>query len=167
MRIAGGRQVKENPREFAALHGRFTEELRPAGPLEEMLVDQIVTAHWRLGRALRAESGEIALSVDGGRWKRRPEKNMVLRLALWKLNGNPVLDMEQSVLGIEFLEIWLGEVRQAVEREGELTEAALQEVVTRFGGNPNSLTNQLERLQRMRQGEAIPAPSTMEVSEKV
>jgi hypothetical protein len=32
-----------------------------------MLVDQIVTAHWRLRRVLKAEAGAIALNVDGGR----------------------------------------------------------------------------------------------------
>ena len=37
-----------------------------------MLVDQIVTTHWRLRRALKAESGEIALSVDNGHWDAAP-----------------------------------------------------------------------------------------------
>src|SRR5450755_238763 len=46
-----------------AVHERFWDELQPVGAVEEMLVDQIVTAHWRLRRAMKAESGEIALNV--------------------------------------------------------------------------------------------------------
>jgi len=61
--LVQGLILQESERELKALHGRFWEDLQPEGPLEEMLVDQIVTAHWRLRRALVAESAEIALSV--------------------------------------------------------------------------------------------------------
>src|ERR1044072_9439541 len=69
--LVSGTNFKESRREFEKLHRRFWESLEPVGPVEEMLVDQIVTAHWRLRRALTAESGEIALSVDGGQWERK------------------------------------------------------------------------------------------------
>ena len=49
-------------------------------------------------------------------------------------------------MGNRLLEQRLGKVREAVEREGELTEAAIQEVVQSFGGQPNSLTRELEEL---------------------
>lgn len=49
-----------------------SHHLQPVEPLEKMLVNQIVTARWRLRRALTAEVGEVALSVDGG--KRRLER---------------------------------------------------------------------------------------------
>ena len=68
--LVQGSNIKESRREFSALHQRFREDLQPVGPLEEMLVDKIVTAHWRQRRALTAESGEIALSVDAGQHKR-------------------------------------------------------------------------------------------------
>ena len=49
--VVRGRCIKEDDREFAALNQRLWEDLNPVGLLEEMLVDQIVTAHWRRRRA--------------------------------------------------------------------------------------------------------------------
>jgi hypothetical protein len=54
--------------------------------------------------------------------------------------------MEESALGNHLLGQWLGEVRQAVEQEGELTKAAIENLVEHFGGTPNSLTQELEEL---------------------
>jgi len=68
--VVRGRCIQEDEQEFAGLHQRLWEDLNPGGVLEEMLVHQIVTTHWRLRRALKAESGEIALSVDEGQWDR-------------------------------------------------------------------------------------------------
>src|SRR5262245_52980350 len=78
--LIGGIHGKESREELIRLHQRFWEELKPWGPVEEMLVDQIVTAHWRLRRALAAEAGEIALSVDGGQWRRRTRSLKLTRL---------------------------------------------------------------------------------------
>ena len=64
--VVRGHQIKESPHEFKKLCQEFYTSLSPVGPLEEMLVDQIIQAAWRLRRARTAESGEIALSVDEG-----------------------------------------------------------------------------------------------------
>jgi hypothetical protein len=141
--VVHGRCIKESDREFAALHQRLWDELQPAGPLEEMLVDQIVTAHWRLRRALKAESGEIALSVDEGQWKRRSHDPRITSL-LWEMRGNPAYSMRNSALGNLLLENQLKAVRASVEKEGELTEAAIQSVI--FRGKPYGLTEDLEEL---------------------
>ena len=68
--LVAGRHYRENQDELEALHQRLWQQLQPEGPMEEMLLDQIVTAHWRLRRAMIAESGEIALSVDSGQSRR-------------------------------------------------------------------------------------------------
>src|ERR1700733_5597483 len=68
--VVRGRCIKEDDQEFVALHQRLWVELEPVGLLEEMLVDDIVTARWRMRRALKAEAGEIALNVDEGQWSR-------------------------------------------------------------------------------------------------
>jgi hypothetical protein len=44
--VVRGRCIKEDDQEFAALHQRLYDDLNPVGLLEEMLVDQIATAHW-------------------------------------------------------------------------------------------------------------------------
>jgi hypothetical protein len=134
--VVRGRVIKENGREFAEMHRRFVEELDPVGPVEEMLVEQIVTARWRLRRALRAESGEIALSVDGGQW-RRGKQDPVMQWMLWGHAFDPAYSMGESSIGNSMLSLRLGEVRKAVEKEGELTDAAVQ--ILDVGGKPNSL----------------------------
>src|SRR6266571_2008330 len=45
--LVRGLILQESSEELEALHQRFWEDLQPVGPLQEMLVDQIVTAHWR------------------------------------------------------------------------------------------------------------------------
>jgi len=141
--VVHGRCIKESDREFAALHQRFWDELQPAGPVEEMLVDQIVTTHWRLRRAMKAESGEITLSVDNGHWNRK-HQHPALTCVLWESFGDPVSSMRNSAFGNRFLENQLKEVRASVEKEGELTETAIQSV--KYNGKPYSLTKDLEEL---------------------
>ena len=141
--LVRGMYIKENGREFDALHQRFWEERMPVGPMEEMLVDQIVTTHWRLRRALKAESGEIALSVDNGHWERK-HQHPALTCVLWESFGDPVSSMRNSAFGNRFLENQLEKVRDSVEKEGELTETAIQSV--KYNGKPYSLTKCLEEL---------------------
>ena len=124
--LVRGMNIKESNREFSTLHDRFWQELKPVGPVEEMLVDQIVTTHWRLRRALTAESGEIALSVDQGHWSRRFNPHYFnLRL---QISGDLEQALEDSVMGISILERWLRELHERVEQEGELTETAIKSV---------------------------------------
>lgn len=144
--VVRGRYIQESTREFTALHQRFVAALGPVGPVEEMLVDQIVTTHWRLRRALKAESGEVALSVDGGRWQRYRGMHPALQWLQWEALGDPIRNMQDSALGSRFLEKWLGDVREAVEQDGELTEAAIQALGKGFGGKPNVLTRELQEL---------------------
>lgn len=54
--------------------------------------------------------------------------------------------MQQSSLGSGVLENWLREVREAVERDGELTEATVQKLAARTGDRTNSLAQELEQL---------------------
>jgi hypothetical protein len=141
--LVRGKHARESAREFRTLHAQFRQHLNPVGPVEEMLVDQIVTAHWRLRRALKAESGEIALSVDGGQWE-RAHKHPALATMEWDVFGDPAFAMGNSAFGNRFMENQLRAVRAAVEKEGELTGAAVQSVM--FHGKPYSLTENLEKL---------------------
>lgn len=51
-------------REFQRLFDRFSADLAPVGPLEELLVERIVTCACRLARVLRAEAGAVNVRVD-------------------------------------------------------------------------------------------------------
>jgi hypothetical protein len=141
--LVHGKYIKENDREFAALRQRLWEDLNPVGMQEEMLVDQVVAAYWRLYRALKAESGEIALNVDNGCWKRSHQDPMSTTMR-WGMFGDPVHSMSESAMGNLFMENQLKAVRASVEKEGELTEAAIQSVT--LHGQPYRLTKDLEKL---------------------
>jgi len=141
--VVRGRCIQEDDQEFLALHQRLWVELKPVGLLEEMLVDDIVTARWRMRRALKAESGEIALNVDKGEWDRKYQ-NPTPELQQWELHGDPSWDMMHSAFGNLINEELLKGVRASVEQEGELTEAAIKAV--NFRGKPYSLTDDLKNL---------------------
>lgn len=54
----------ENPEEFNALMEDLSTQLKPVGVLEEMLVEKIAVAYWRLRRAYRYEAGLIRDKLD-------------------------------------------------------------------------------------------------------
>lgn len=162
--LVRGLNLRESERELKALHERFWESYQPVGPVEEMLVDQIVTAHWRLRRALTAESGEIALSVDAAhrRSNRRPDP--VLQWLMWDGIGDPAHAMSKSDVGNALIMAWLREARDAVEAEGSLSESTVQKLAAQFRNKPNTLVSRLESF-RQDQG-ASSGPSDAAQREK-
>ena len=142
--VIRGKHARESERQFRNLRKSFWEHLVPVGPLEEMLVDQIVTANWRLRRALKVEAGEIALNVDDGQWK-RSRRNMMLESLGWEVFGDPSHGMRNSSIGNSLMRRQLAAVRACVEKENELTEAAILQNVS-FHGKPYELTVDLQNL---------------------
>jgi len=145
--VVQGLQIRERSKEFQQLRERLWDELAPVGVVEELLVDRIVTTHWRMRRALTAEAGEIALSVDGGHWQRKKKGPQ----RFWSLfNGlsDTLTEMEQSASGLSYLIQVLKELQEQVTRDGEVTEAALERFRSGFGAMGNSLTRELEGLRK-------------------
>ncbi|MCE9609706.1 MAG: hypothetical protein K8R23_05810 [Chthoniobacter sp.] len=143
--LVRGLGLSESTRELKALHRGFWDDLQPVGAVEEMLVDQIVTAHWRLRRALTAESGEIALSVGAGQ-RRRRGPGPVMQWVQWQASVDLIHAMEGSATGLALLWGWLKEVRASVVAEGVLTEGAVQKLTANLGGKTTVLTYGLEAL---------------------
>jgi hypothetical protein len=141
--VVRGRCIKESPREFKAFYQGLRDDLKPVGMMEEILVEQIATTYWRLLRVNKAESGEIALSVDNGEWNRK-KRDLPLITMEWESFGDPVNKMRESAFGNSVLYHQLERVRDSVEKEGELTEVAIQSVM--YNGKPYSLTKELEKL---------------------
>ena len=54
----------ESPDDFEALHHALRQDLAPATPFEELLVERIATYHWRLARLVRSEAAEVAHLLD-------------------------------------------------------------------------------------------------------
>ena len=142
--LVRGHAFKESSRELDALHKRFWDDLKPVGPVEEMLVDQIVTAHWRLRRALMAESGQIALGVDSGHRKHGMDNTHPTLLWIkWRALGDPIHTMGQSSLGNALIVGWLRELNSAVEAEGALTVAMVEDLNAKFGAKDSGLGRRL------------------------
>lgn len=57
-------EMGETKAELAELQQAIVDDLKPAGALEELLVDRIVTLYWRLRRVIKAESGAIRMKTD-------------------------------------------------------------------------------------------------------
>ena len=69
--VVRGGKVRESRRGFTELHQQFVEELKPVGVVEEMLVDQVVSAAWRLRRVSGATASTSSVSGSGAapmRW---------------------------------------------------------------------------------------------------
>jgi hypothetical protein len=145
--VVTGKYIKECPREFAALHRSLWEDLKPVGKLEETLVEQIITTVWRMRRVHKAESGEIALSVDGGQWDREKRDN--LGLSFWipcALFGEADTKLKKSSDGNLYLEHLLLGLRTSVQNEGEISETAIKALIDGLGGKPGVLSGKMERL---------------------
>jgi len=144
--VLKGQFHEEKAREFQRLHKHYWQYLAPVGPVEEMLVDRIVTTHWRLQRVLIAERGEIDQRVDRVHWyRRRPgQLNLDLMIKCPLPVNDADLDLEQSVDGLCLLQSVLCGVRDCVQQTGELTDAALE--TTHLGGKPTFLTMRLKQL---------------------
>lgn len=141
--VVRGRCIKENPREFNMFYQGLRDDLQPVGMMEEMLVQQIATTWWRLQRVIKAESGEITLSVDNEQWKRK-NPDMLMKARLWEVMGDPTMKMRESAFGNHFMYNQLDSVRKSVEKEGQLTEDSIKSV--KLLGKPFSLTRKLEEL---------------------
>jgi hypothetical protein len=137
--LVRGRQFRESAQGLKRLSAEFHANLAPVGPLEEMLVDEIIQATWRLRRARRAESGEMALTVDEG-WLHRQDQNPVPRIlagAKSPFSGLLRPKLERSRSGCAYLMVCLRKLRAAVEADGELTEEALADFESSLGNEPD------------------------------
>ncbi len=130
---------KENLEDFGHLLQELQEDWEPIGILEEMLVERIAVLWWRLRRVIECESGEIrrgyAYSPD-----------------TYELANHPFEDED------------LGGIRAhlAIPRR-EVMDRILRYETT-INRQLFQAMNQLERLQRQRKGEAIPAPISVDVT---
>jgi hypothetical protein len=163
MVVVRGLRIQEHEEEYEALRKRCFESLAPEGPVEEMLVERVVMTQWRLRRAVLAETGEIALSVDGG--LRRREDRQPLPLGVFASPfQDPAVQMEKTTQGLEYLTAVLKSVRRDVERDGELTEATCESTRKWFINQPNAITRALEGF-REKQSASVEGLSEEEAKE--
>ena len=143
MVVVRGLRIQEHEEEYEGLRKRCFESLAPVGPVEEMLVERIVMTQWRLRRVVLAETGEIAMSVDGGLRHREDRQPLPLGIFANPLQ-EPVAQMEKTTQGLGYLTAVLKSVRHDVERDGGLTKATCESTGKWFMNEPNSITRELE-----------------------
>ena len=138
--LVNGIGITESADELEALRRRFFAHCAPVGPIEEMLVEQIVSCCWRKRRVLRAESGAVAVSVGEGilmRWRARGGQRM-LRQEVDKRLGESRL--EQTLAGLDVMEETLREAWTRVMDHGELDPKGIHEVAKVLGTEPSGIT---------------------------
>lgn len=138
----------EDQEAFDRLKDGLLGQLAPAGELEAALVGRVASCLWRLWRAQRIEAGVLA-------YERRDAKNFPATSSPFE---DPMTDQQQRAdlptWGLAFIRDCHG--------------AGALEKLTRYeGAIERSLfraLHQLERLQRSRAGEDLPAPAVLEVN---
>jgi hypothetical protein len=130
---------KEDTKEFGDLWTMLLEDRKPIGVLEEILVERIAVCLWRLKRAVQYEAGTVMLRY---------------RDAKLGLKSKGASDSE-----IESLTPWLLHLRLPEGKDLDL----LLRYETTVHRQLLSTLSQLERLQRARAEEHVPAPLTVQV----
>jgi hypothetical protein len=123
----------DNADEFNELMSALRDDLAPEGALEDLLVEKIAVCYWRQRRALQCEAGMTAASLKShleiyNNWKGE-ELSPEVKATL----GNRALPVDRCLDQI---------LRYETSVHRQLVFAI----------------NQLERLQRARKGEHVPAP---------
>ena len=141
--LVSSQSLQESSTEFSALCDEYHLALDPVGPLEEMLVDRIVTAVWRLRRARPVESAEIALNLETSAKKNDPPIDYVPTVlqAAEMLNQADVLQiLEKSIPGCEYVLAHLRDARAAFSRDHRLTEDNYKTLNSAFRGRGLKVT---------------------------
>ena len=133
----------EDPAEFDELLGALSRDLAPVGALEEILVHKIAKCCWRERRAQRCEAGVVRRAF-------LPDPRYLLREALNHIGTKPNPQREAIK---DHLSLPLGPELDRILRYETNIHRQLAYAI-----------NQLERLQRARKGEYVPAPVNVQVS---
>jgi len=130
----------EDAAEFEGLLDALRAALEPVGTLEMLLVEKIAVCFWRQKRALRCEAGFIRLSFipsDSG------------LLDVFSIKPNPERD---AIKDHHYLPLNT-EVDRILRYETTIQRQLVHAL------------NQLERMQRARRGEQVPAPLSVQLSD--
>jgi hypothetical protein len=134
----------EDSSEFDELLKGLHEDIMPVGVLEEMLVEKIAVCWWRQRRALQSEAGLIERAFVA------EESNKVSEGLVRFFGGS---DKSERGTIKDHLRLPLGNDLDRILRYETTIQRQLIQAI-----------NQLERLQRMRRGENIPAPISVQLS---
>jgi hypothetical protein len=171
--------LEDDPEEFEGLLKQLREDLQPVGQLEELLVERIALCFWKSRRALRCEIAEAKQNSSEAveEMKKKGKDPYVAEEAIESAKRARE-EAERELTGEEKearlrdidertrnLEEDRRKLRDALEvRANSLTlprEKDLDRILRYETANERQLNralDRLERLQRMRKGDYVPAP---------
>jgi hypothetical protein len=153
--VARGVLPGEDPADLARLREALRAELNPVGELETELADRAAGLLFRLRRAERVETGTLAGKILGYLEHHEKIKRDIL-LASYESEKTP-LEKEIRLAEREDLPTFASAFNNSDLAQLARHEAHLQRSLV-------SVLHELERLQRRRQGEALPAPAALDVT---
>jgi hypothetical protein len=167
----------EDPDEFDTFRKDLADDLSPVGPVEELLVDQMVSCMWRYRRLLRVETGLFEFRYfenEVGRHDREAESHVEKHSLLDEEYGSLV---SRTVVDREAYETAMAKKAGARQQlldslpqlgrgfaEDEKTYSALARYKSSILRDYYKAYHELERLQRSRGGESVCAPVAIDVN---
>jgi hypothetical protein len=149
---------EESQEEFDALAEELLEYYKPVGPIERRFVERIAICWWRLGRAIRAENGELRKHMDTLSMDRtlrhEDQVNLALRFSLSGMslfNAHNAADakvptvernsalqsmdrrLREHPLGPVYLSTLLEEAKSEIGSDGDMNETIRKKILLMFG----------------------------------
>jgi hypothetical protein len=149
---------EESQEEFDALAEELLEHYEPVGPIERKFVEKIAICWWRLGRAIRAENGELRKRLDTLSMDRTLRHEDQVNLALLFSMGGmslfnaqnaavakvPTVDRNSALqtmdrhlrehsVGLVYLSSLLEVAKSDIVRDGDISETMREKIVLMFG----------------------------------
>jgi hypothetical protein len=149
---------EESQEEFDALAQELLEHYEPVGPIERKFVEKIAICWWRLGRAIRAENGELRKRLDTLSMDRtlrhEDQVNLALRFSMGGVslfNAQNAADakvttvqrnsalqamdrlLREHSLGLLYLTTLLEVAKSEIGRAGDISEASRKKILLMFG----------------------------------
>ena len=122
--------LSEDKEEFTSLLKALIRDLQPEGTLEQILVEKIAVAYWRLRRVLKCEIGEISIQRFSRIFQQASGTSEVARDAS---NGQAAFNqLAQTISGAGKLIDILTKVKGSVEHLGYLSEETYEELLRHF-----------------------------------
>lgn len=129
---------KESLEELSQIRQAGFDHYLPIGPLEEMLVDRIVTCFWRMRRVIAFETGAIRQQLDSitdrRRFSRENEFDVATQVVVNTGMDNAYRSfMNSTSLGLEAIVKKLKAARDSISKEGEISHESANEIIQTCG----------------------------------
>ncbi len=175
-------KLEDDPEEFELLLQQLRESLQPVGQLEELLVERIAVCFWKSRRALRCEMAEAKQNASEAVEEMKesgkdPEfdEDSIQAMKQAREKAERELTGEEKEARLREIDERIRHLEEDRRRLLDLLEVRVKSLtlprekdldrILRYEtANERALTralDRLERLQRLRKGEYVPAPVTV------